>query len=139
MENIVNGFDFDTLKINITGGELRNDYKGRKHYVFTVELTGMNKEKYYLPYRMGTGHAVKSATGVTIEPKPKNSDVIYALLMDAEAGSMSFNDFCANFGYSNDSISAFNTYQTCAKTTDIINSCFNKQTIEQMKIALEGY
>jgi hypothetical protein len=39
------------------------------------------------------------------EPQP--SDVAECLLNDIESGSMSFDEFCDNLGYSNDSIKAF--------------------------------
>jgi hypothetical protein len=45
--------------------------------------------------------------------KPTTLDVLTALARDAEYGRQSFADFCANLGYSDDSISAFETYREC--------------------------
>jgi hypothetical protein len=50
------------------------------------------------------------------KPKPLNiDDVLYCLLMDSQAGSQSSDDFCDNYGYDNDSISANETYRACQK------------------------
>jgi hypothetical protein len=50
--------------------------------------------------------------------KPKLKDIIYALQSDAYAASMSFRDWCSDFGYSDDSINALNTYNECCKSAD---------------------
>lgn len=47
---------------------------------------------------------------------PKPSDIAECLLSDIDAGSYSFNDFCDNFGLSNDSLKAFDTYRACMET-----------------------
>lgn len=46
-------------------------------------------------------------------PNPK--DVLECLFSDLDAGEMSFDDFCDNFGYSNDSIKALDTYRACSE------------------------
>jgi len=48
--------------------------------------------------------------------KPTESDVLECLKSDCEAGSMSFDDFCDNFGYDNDSIKALDIYRDCMDT-----------------------
>ena len=45
--------------------------------------------------------------------KPKIADVLYSLFSDARAAELNFVDWCAEYGYSDDSISAFNTYKQC--------------------------
>jgi hypothetical protein len=47
---------------------------------------------------------------------PKPSDVAECLLSDIDAGSSSFNDFCDNFGLSNDSLKALDTYRAFMDT-----------------------
>lgn len=50
------------------------------------------------------------------KPKPLNiDDVLYSLIMDSQAGSESFDDFCDNYGYDNDSINANDIYRACQK------------------------
>ena len=50
------------------------------------------------------------------KPKPLNiDDVLYSLILDSQAGAESFDDFCDNFGYDNDSIKANEIYKACQK------------------------
>jgi len=41
----------------------------------------------------------------------------YHFLSDAQAGSESFNDFCSNFGYDEDSRTAYKIYEACEGAT----------------------
>jgi hypothetical protein len=45
--------------------------------------------------------------------KPIADEVLQVLIMDASASDYNFNDWCAEYGYSDDSISALNTYREC--------------------------
>ncbi len=47
---------------------------------------------------------------------PTENDVLECLKSDCEAGNYSFDDFCDNFGYSNDSLKALDTYRACMDT-----------------------
>lgn len=48
------------------------------------------------------------------KPKPlKIDDVLNSLLLDADSGNYTFQDFCDNFGYDSDSRSALKTYEDC--------------------------
>jgi len=50
------------------------------------------------------------------KPKPLNiDDILYSLFLDSQAGAESFDDFCDNFGYNNDSIKANDIYKACQK------------------------
>lgn len=50
------------------------------------------------------------------KPKPLNiDDVLYCLILDAQFGNYSFDDFCDELGYDNDSIKANETYKSCQK------------------------
>lgn len=49
--------------------------------------------------------------------KPLEIDnILYSLVMDAYAGTLSHTDFCDNFGYDPDSIKGLSTYMECQKT-----------------------
>lgn len=48
--------------------------------------------------------------------KPSLDDVLYSLLIDAEAHDQSFEDWCSNFGYDTDSRKALATYMACQET-----------------------
>lgn len=60
----------------------------------------------------------KIAEYVVQRVQPSLDNVLYSLYMDAQAGAMSFSEFCSDFGYDNDSISALNTYRACEKIAE---------------------
>ena len=52
------------------------------------------------------------------KPKPLNiDDVLYSLILDSQAGTESFDDFCDNLGYNNDSIKVNEIYRDCQKNS----------------------
>lgn len=71
--------------------------------------------------------------------QPEIAGVLYCYISDSEAMHESFNDWCDNFGYDKDSISAFNIYQDCCKHGKELYSFFPKETIEKLKAILEDY
>ena len=42
-------------------------------------------------------------------------DVLYCLILDAQSGTESFEDFCDNFGYNEDSVKHNEIYKLCQK------------------------
>ncbi len=51
-------------------------------------------------------------------------DCLFALqcvLSDASAGKLSFNDFCSEFGYIEDSIKSLKIHEACIETLDKVN------------------
>lgn len=97
------------------------------HFLWNVLI---NNESFQ--YKTGVGHStlrVKNGKHVA-RPKdinciiekdkyihvPKEINVLDCLFSDADAGDMTFDDFCASFGYDSDSIKAFNVYNTCIDT-----------------------
>jgi hypothetical protein len=103
-----------------------------EHYRWLVTI---GKEKF--TYKTGIGHAVKQekcdkfGNFLAYNRRPKDKQTILdsgtkafvfrpdidhildCLFSDAELGKTSFNDFCSDLGYSNDSIKAFDTYRAC--------------------------
>lgn len=69
--------------------------------------------------------------------KPKNADVLYCLLLDAEANSQSFNDWCDNYGYDNDSIKAESTYRACCETALMLNRWVNKEVLQAIRVSTQ--
>ena len=50
------------------------------------------------------------------KPKPLNiDDVLYSLVLDTQLSRETFDDFCDDLGYSNDSIKANDIYKACQK------------------------
>lgn len=75
---------------------------------------------------------------VSTPQKPNLDDVLFSLLMDYTAGNDIFDDFCYNFGYSNDSIKATNIYKACQENSIKIRNVFSKYKITINK-ALEAF
>lgn len=90
---------------------------------------------------MGLGHVIKARNKWDVDkPKgPKLEDILHCLLLDSQAREMSFIDWCWNFGYDSDSISAFNTYQECCKSAEKLYALYTRAEIEEIKEALQDY
>lgn len=58
-------------------------------------------------------------------PAPALCDVVYSLLGDADAGRESFADFCANYGYDEDSRSAETLWRACGETARAFSRLFS--------------
>lgn len=59
---------------------------------------------------------------------PKIADVLYTLFSDASAADYNFSDWCSEFGYSDDSISALNTYKQCLEIATALRKYFDAET-----------
>lgn len=52
------------------------------------------------------------------KPKPLNiDDILYSLVLDSSLSNETFDDFCDNLGYDNDSMKANEIYRACQKNT----------------------
>jgi hypothetical protein len=98
----------------------------RDKWVCTLHF-GDRKESF----EYGTGSGLrKNNTPV----KPVAADVVYSVLSDYSAGEESFEDFCSNFGYDNDSIKALNTYIACQRNGKKVLNLF-RETLEELQKA----
>lgn len=136
MSNIVNGFDFDQLpvKIEFVG---KVDDKEWPHFLWNVTVdykTGF----WTFPYKCGLAHVEKKRHAMRPK-KPSVSNVMYSILLDVQAANQSFNDWCDEYGYDNDSMKAFKTYQTCCEYAVFVRKVFTSEQITAMRAALEDY
>lgn len=60
--------------------------------------------------------------------EPKIADVLYCLFLDAQAAEQKFHDWCSDYGYDSDSISALNMYKSCLDTAEVIRRHFDADT-----------
>lgn len=134
--NIVNGFNFDLLPVAISYmGKV--DDKEWPHFLWNVAVH-YKSGFWSFPYKCGLGH-IEKKRGAMQPKKPKVSDVMYSILQDIDAASMSFNDWCADYGLNNDSMKDFKVYQTCCEYAVFVRKAFTAEQIAQMKTALEDY
>lgn len=61
----------------------------------------------------GAGWVTKAGT----PKRPKLDDVLHSLVSDSDACELSFNEWCENIGYDNDSRQALATYLLCQENT----------------------
>lgn len=150
-ENIVNGFDFCALPINITYcGKIIEGKNGWDHFLYSVNI-GTGQNMFTTQYKCGLGHSKKTnfhsnadywdnkSMKYIVPVKPKNSDIMYSLLLDSEASDYSFSEWCDNYGLDSDSISALNTYQACENIAKNLRKVFTNEQLQQMRAALEDY
>lgn len=71
--------------------------------------------------------------------KPKVADVLHSLIMDASAADDNFHDWCANYGYSDDSIKAMNTYKACLEVAVALRKHFSPDILRQVRELLQDY
>ena len=71
--------------------------------------------------------------------KPKVADVLHSLTLDASAADENFHDWCANYGYSDDSIKAMNTYKACLETAQALRKHFSPDTLHAVRELLQDY
>lgn len=106
------------------------------HFAWVVEING---ERF--DYKTGIGHGtpkhgkgkgVKQTVYESEKPNkrpigsvdageywantPKIDDILHCLFLDSQAGNESFDEFCDNSGYSNDSLKALDAYRACMDT-----------------------
>lgn len=74
--------------------------------------------------------AIKELKAKQNEAKPTAYDVL-ACLTKYDCGS--FDSFCYEYGYSNDSISALKTYLACGKEYEELRRIFNAEQIEELR------
>ena len=96
---------------------------------------------YSFDYFTGLGLRHKPiAPWVASTPKkPKVADVLHSLIMDSNAADENFHDWCANYGYSDDSIKAMNTYKACLETAAALRKHFSPNTLRQVRDLLQDY
>lgn len=64
---------------------------------------------------------------------------IHSLILDSSADDQSFNDWCSNYGYDNDSRKAFETYQACCASAAKLRKVFTREQIEKLSELLQDY
>lgn len=69
--------------------------------------------------------------------KPSAADVVCNLLLDGSAyfDALAFEEWCAELGYSSDSISALNMYRECDKIGRAMSKTFSPEELERLRAA----
>jgi hypothetical protein len=80
-------------------------------------------------YRDDVDVAESGASKVTA---PSVADVVCCLVSDASGADRSFADWCADYGYSDDSIKAHQTYLACQQTRDALIKLFGRALFDEL-------
>lgn len=88
---------------------------------------------------LGLRHKPHTSWATSTPKKPKVADVLHSLILDASAADDNFHDWCANYGYSDDSIKAMNTYKACLETAQALRKHFSPDTLRTVRELLQDY
>jgi hypothetical protein len=95
------GIGHRKLQAGFPKSNIRSGYKGTEYYV----------------ERLGWLDDIKVAEAGFMKPvAPSTADVLASLLSDASGVGETFEEWCSNYGYSDDSMKAMETYRACQKT-----------------------
>lgn len=70
---------------------------------------------------------------------PEVASVLHSLMLDAQALERGFTDWCNDFGYDGDSISAFDTYRACCENGKKLQKVFSRDTLVKIEELLQDY
>lgn len=125
------------VKIDYVGETTRdNSWQCDQWRVTLSSKAGFHSFDYFT----GLGLRHKPDSGGKCKPrKPKVADVLHSMILDASAADDNFHDWCANFGYSDDSIKAMNIYKACLETAQALRKHFSPDTLRQVRELLQDY
>lgn len=125
------------LKVEYVGQTQRDDWK-----CFEWRVTFTSKAGFWtLPYYCGLGHVIKAKHSFAQDrpKKPSNADILHSLILDASAANENFADWCSNYGYSDDSITALNTYRECLKTATMLHKHLGRDVVSVLEMQLQDH
>ena len=126
---------FDTLPVTVTyvGETVKMDWgkNGSTVDQWRIKLTS-TLGYWSTDYFTGTGLRNKGKP-----VKPSINGVMESLLLSASAADYNFSDWCDEFKYSDDSISALNIYKQCLETATALRKHLGRDTLQQVKEALQ--
>lgn len=134
-------FDIESLPVEIVYiGEMPSpwgDNKPRTVDAWRVTIGARGRSntagQWITTYYTATG--LRSKTG-RLRP-PTVADVLYSLFTDAASADQNFSDWCADFGYSDDSIRALNIYKACTEIAQNLRRQFDPATRAQIQSIIE--
>ena len=134
-------FDIEKLPVAIRYVGEAIDTSGDKpwqHDFWSVQI-GEGRNTWTTQYRTGLGLRIKAKQSWAKDTpkKPKIADVMHCLFLDAQAADSSFSDWCADFGYDNDSITALTIYRQCEETARNLRRVFDAATRAKIQKAVE--
>ena len=87
----------------------------------------------------GKSYKTEYHTGEALKAAPTVADVVAALVLDADCGAQSFDDYCDNFGADKDSRQAHNTWMACRRTDKRMRELFTAEELTALAEAASEY
>jgi hypothetical protein len=106
-----------------------------EHDAWSVAFTRSGKQPLALPYKTGTGHRSKEFGRPNA---PHAADVLHSIVCDDTRGA-SFAEWCADFGYDEDSRRALAVYEQCQKQTDAARRFLGRDLLATIADLLQDY
>jgi len=70
---------------------------------------------------------------------PTKEDVLYCLCFDYNCNTFSFEEFCSELGYDNDSIKSLNVFKALKKNQTKLNYLFGPETMQKLSEEYQDY
>jgi hypothetical protein len=159
METVTEKIDTAKLpiKIEFVAKTIKTDWGDKPWPCFEWRVTFSNKSgQWVTPYFCGSGH-IEYPKGKK-NPYPRNvigheqyerewakpkapsvDDVLHSLILDASASDYNLQDWCAEFGYSDDSIRALNTYRQCLETATNLRKYLGADVMRALAVQLQDH
>ena len=102
---------------------------------WAITVSGKDGCHHIFDYFTGLGRR----QGLKSPKPPTVADVLYSLLSDASAEQRNFHEWCSDYGYSLDSISALNVYRACLDTAAALRKCFSNELLAELRDLLAEY
>lgn len=121
-------FDIEALPVKITyvGETTRdNNWKCDQWRVELSNKLGMWSTDYFTG--LGLRTQPRAPWDSRKPKKPTVAEVLNGLFLDASAADYNFQDWCEEFGYSDDSIKALNMYKACLDIATALRKYFSPE------------
>ena len=125
-DNLLLNINLEVKEAFKTDEDLKDDWK-----------KGANKYQVKISY-FGKFYVTDYYMGMALTREPDKKDILYSMLMD-NVSDMDFDEFCAEFGYDNDSIKALKIYEACQRETKALYNMFESDEIDMLRELLEDY
>lgn len=135
------------IKIEFVAKTTKNDWggDGKPWPCFEWRVTFSSKSGHWsIPYYCGLAHVKKSkfpgsGYGKEFPKAPTVDDVLHSLILDASASDYNLQDWCAEYGYSDDSIRALNTYRQCLEIATNLRKYLGADVVRKLQIQLQDH
>lgn len=110
------------FRIDINQDEWANE---SSHWAFIISQKRVGKNDYKIKGFFSQGSAIKT--------RPTIEEILNSLVLDTiDLDNLSYNDWCDNFGFDNDSIKAENIYKGCKSEHEQMKKFFTQSQLDEL-------